>query len=81
MTRAQKAHFSFELGRAASVSGLSVLVFLFLYVAPTCIEALLMSYFSPSVAIAAVGDVSSYLVLCFLGFRRTGATVYLSRSS
>jgi hypothetical protein len=77
MTRAQKAHFLFELGRAASVSALSALVFLFLYVAPTCLEALLINHLNPSLAVAAVGDVSSYLVLYFLGFRRTAAAVYL----
>jgi hypothetical protein len=77
MTRAQKAHFVFELSRAASVSGLSALVFLFLYVAPTCLEALLINHLNPSLAVAAVGDVSSYLVLYFLGFRRTAAAVYL----
>jgi hypothetical protein len=77
MTSAQKANFSFELGRAASVSGLSALIFLFFYLAPTCLEMLVMNYFNPSVAVVAVGDISSYLALCFLGFRRTAATVYL----
>jgi hypothetical protein len=69
---------SFQLDRILAMLALSAWVVLLLYVAPTGLEALLILCVPPTLAVGAVGDATAYLALFFLGFRRTGAVVYLA---
>jgi hypothetical protein len=75
MIRLHPIHF--QLDRTLAMLALSSGVMLLLYVAPTGVESILILYVSPTLAVGAVGDAAAYLALFFLGFRRTGAAVYL----
>jgi hypothetical protein len=54
----------------------SAVAFFIVYAAPTSLEVLLIGRVKPVIACGLVGDITGYLVLFFLGYRRIAPAVY-----